>query len=127
MSKAATPASKNARFRATGTYPFNPSIAPDDSFAQSFETESENALFFSVVTVTGTPAPPAVLSHKQPRRASSVLATSGKAAPTKTNSHMFFSSKPDVDDTERNAIISVSGREKSRRIVSVKDQSHVCF
>ena len=55
-------------------------------------------------------------------------ATSGKAVPTKTNPHMFFSGKPDDDDdTDRNAIISVSGRGKSRRTVSVKDESRVCF
>ena len=73
----------------------------------------------------GTPAPRALLSSKTTRRASPVPATSGKAAPTKTNPRMFFSGKPDDDDTERNAIFSVSGRGKSRRTVIVKDQSRV--
>jgi len=62
VGKAAIPASTKARFRATDIYPFNPSIAPDDAFVPSLVTDSENAQVFNVVTVTGTPAPPALLS-----------------------------------------------------------------
>jgi hypothetical protein len=52
-----------AGFRVTGIYPFIPSIIPDEAFASSLVTHSEDAQFPNVMTLIETPAP-ALLSQK---------------------------------------------------------------
>jgi len=54
--KADTPANIKAGFRATGIYPFNPSIIPDEAIAPSLVTHNEDAQVSKIVTVFETPA-----------------------------------------------------------------------
>jgi hypothetical protein len=51
-------------YRATGTYPINPSVIIDVTFAPSLLTLSENAQVCNVVTSTETPTSALLLQQK---------------------------------------------------------------
>jgi hypothetical protein len=55
--KAATPANIKAGFSATGIYPFNTSIIPDEAFALCLVPQNEDAQGSNFVTLIETPAP----------------------------------------------------------------------
>jgi hypothetical protein len=74
--KAATPANTKEGFQATGLYPFNPSIIPDEASAPRLVTHNEDAQVYNAVTLTETPAPAPVSQKKnKARKDSPLLAT----------------------------------------------------
>jgi len=103
---AATPANIIAGFRATGIYPFNPSIISDEAFAPSLVTHNYHAQVSRIVTVFETPAV-APLSQKKTRKASPVSGTSSRVALSTSNPDVVCASR-DVADMKRNAIITPS-------------------
>ena len=75
--KVAKPANIKAGFHATGIYPFNPSIIPDEEFALKLVTQNEDAQVSHLVTVFETQAA-AYLSQKKTHKASPVSGTSSR-------------------------------------------------
>jgi hypothetical protein len=107
--KAATPVNIKAGFRATGIYPFNPSIILHEAFAPSIVTHNEDAQVSNVVTLTEMPPSDPVSKKKNKTRKSSPFpGTSGTVAPTKRIPYILSSGNEDGADLERNAIIAPS-------------------
>jgi len=105
--KAAKPANIKAGFHATGIYPFNPSIIPDEDFGPSLVTQNEDAQVPHLVTVSEMPAA-APLSQKKTCKASPVASTSSRVAPSTSNPDALSDGREDVADMRRNAIITPS-------------------
>jgi len=103
--KAATPANIKAGFCATGIYPFNSSISPDEAFAPSLVRQNEDAQVSNTVTVFEMLAA-APLPQKKTRKASLVPCTSSRVVPSTSNSDVVSAGTEDFADMKRNAIIT---------------------
>ena len=121
--KAATPANIKAGFRATGIYPFNPSIIPDEAFAPSLVIQNEDAQLSDIVTVFQASAD-AALSRKT-RKAFPVPGTPSRVAPSSSHPVVVSEGREDVADMKRNAVIKPSQQtpEHSQVLTSNSFQS----